>query len=51
MEYQLNHSEEWIKDANLQFHCCQLQLHGNKVLLEKLTAPQLAKKFPTFYGT
>ena len=23
----------------------------NRVLLEKLTGPQLVKKFPTFYGT
>jgi len=26
-----------------------IELHG--VLLEKLTVPQLVKKFPTYYGT
>jgi hypothetical protein len=27
------------------------QLHGARVLLGKLTVPQLVKKFPAFYGT
>jgi hypothetical protein len=37
------HTEQFIIDANLT--------PRRRVLLEKLTVPQLLKKFPAFYGT
>jgi hypothetical protein len=46
----LHHHVDYIVSQSLKMLVLTNQLHG-AVLLEKLTGPQLVKKFPAFYGT